>query len=82
MISSKEISQFSLPDEILYLLLQIKTLIRVMPMVFVEAAILVPIALVGISLHFFRPLQGRIIFDLYKYLFKRHVQGHVLLTPC
>ena len=61
MISSKEISQFSLPDEILYLLLQIKTLVCVMSMIFVEAAIFVPIALVGISFHFFQPLQERII---------------------
>ena len=40
MISSKEISQLPLPDEIFYLLLQIKTLVRVMPMVSVEVAIL------------------------------------------
>ena len=64
-ISSKEISQFSLPYEILYLLLQIKTLIRITHMVSVKATILVPIALIGISLHFFRPLQGRIVLDLH-----------------
>ena len=82
MILSKEISQFSLSDEIFYLLFQIKTLVRVMPMVSVEVVILVPIVFVGISLHFFRPLQGRIILDLHKHLFKWHVQGCVLLIPC
>ena len=82
MILSKEISQFSLSDEIFYLLFQIKTLVRVMPMVSVEVVILVPIVFVGISLHFFWPLQGRIILDLHKHLFKWHVQGCVLLTPC
>ena len=82
MILSKEISQFFLPDEIFYLLLQTKTIVYVMPMVFVEVVILVPIALVGISLHFFRLLQGRIILDLHENLFKQHVQGRVLLTSC
>ena len=53
-----------------------------MTMVSVEAAILVPIAFVGISLHFFWPLQERIILNLHKHLFKRHVQGHILPTPC
>ena len=52
MSSSKEISQFSLLDEIFNLLVQIIAFVRVMPMVPVEAAILVPIALVGISLYF------------------------------
>ena len=70
MISSKEISQLSLPDEIFNLLLQIETHVRVIPMVSVEAAILVPIALAGISLHFLRSLQGRIVLDLHENLFK------------
>ena len=48
MISSKEISQMPLSNEIFYLLLQIKTLVHVMPMVSVEATILAPIALVRI----------------------------------
>ena len=52
-ISSEKASQFSLPDEILYLLLQIKTLVHAMPMISVEAVILVLIVFVGISLHFF-----------------------------
>ena len=73
MILSKEIPQFSLPDEIFYLLLQIETLIYVMFMVSVEAAILVPIVLVGISLNFLQPLQGRIVLDLHENLFKWHV---------
>ena len=80
--SSKEISQLPLPDEIFYKLFQIKTLICIMSMVSMEAAILVPIALIGIFLHFFRPLQRKIILDLHKHLFKRHVQRRVLLTPC
>ena len=82
MISSKKISQFSLPNEIFYLLFQIEIFVRVMPMVSVEVAILVPITIVGISLHFLQPLQIRIVLDLHKHFFKRHVQGHVLLTPC
>jgi len=81
MISSKEISQLPLSNEIFYLLLQIKTLIRVMPMVSVKVTILVPIVLIGIFLHFFLPFQGRIILDLHKNLFERHVQGRILLTP-
>ena len=73
MISFEEISQFSLPNEIFNLLLQIETLVHVMSMVFVEAAILVPIAFVGISLHFLWPFQGRIVLDLLENLFKWHV---------
>ena len=38
--------------------------------------------LLGSPFIFFWPLQGRIILDLHKNLFKRHVQGCVLLTPC
>ena len=51
MISSKKIPQFSLPDEIFYLLLQVIALICVMLMIFMEVVILILIALVGISLH-------------------------------
>ena len=47
MISFKEISQFSLLDEILYLLLQIKTLVRVMSMISVEATNLFLLRLLG-----------------------------------
>ena len=46
------------------------------------AAILIPIVLIGISFHFFQPLQKWIILDLHKHLFKWHVQGCILLTPC
>ena len=60
-LSSKEISQLSLSNEIFNLLFQIVAFIHVMPMVPMEAAILVPIALVGISLHFLRPFQRRIV---------------------
>ena len=45
-----------------------------MTMIPMEATILVPIALIGISLHFLRPLQGRIILDLHKDLLKWDVQ--------
>ena len=79
MISSKEISQFSLPDKIFNLLFQIISFVHVMPLVPVEVAILIPIALIGISLHFLQPLQRRIVLDLHKNPFKRHVQGHILL---
>ena len=82
MSSSKEIFQLSLSYKIFNLLIQIVTFICVVPIVSMEATILVPIALVGISLHFLRPFQGRIILDLYKDLLKRHVQWRVLLTPC
>ena len=50
MILSKEVSQLPLPNEIFYLLLQIKTLVCIMLMVSVEVAILIPIVLVGIYL--------------------------------
>ena len=59
-----------------------RSLIRIMPMVSVEVAIFIPIAFVGISLHFFEPLQGRIILDLHKHLFQWHVQRCILLTSC
>ena len=81
MILSKEVSQLPLPEEIFYMLLQIKTLVCIMPMVSVETTILVPIALIGSSLHFFQPLQRRIILDLHKNLFKWHVRECILLTP-
>ena len=47
MISSKEISQFSLLDEIFYILFQIETFVRVMPMVSMEVAILFLLRLLG-----------------------------------
>ena len=46
-----------------------------------EAAILVPITFVRISLHFLQPLQGRIVLDLHENFLKRHVQRRVLSTP-
>ena len=52
-----------------------------MPMISMKATILVPIALVGISLHFLRPLQGWIILDFHKNLLKWHIQWGILLIP-
>ena len=52
-----------------------------MPMISMEATILIPIALIGISLHFLWPLQGWIILDLHKNLLKWHVQWGILLIP-
>ena len=78
MISSKKISQLSLPNEIFNLLLQVIALIHVMPVISMEAAILILIALVVISFHFFWPLQGWIILDLHKHLIKWNIQGHVM----
>ena len=82
MLSSKEIFQLSLSYKIFNLLFQIVTFICVVPMVSMEAAILVPIALVGISPHFLQSLQGRIILDLHENLLKGHVQWRVLLILC
>ena len=82
MLLSKEISQFSLSCKIFNLLFQIVTFVHVVPIVSMEAKILVPIALVRISLHFLWPFQGRIIVDLHKDLLEWHVQWRVLLTPC
>ena len=82
MFSSKEIFQLSLSYKIFNLLIQMVTFVRVVPIVSMEAAILVPIALVGVSLHFLRPFQGRIVLDLHKDLLEWHVQWRVLLTPC
>ena len=73
MILSKEISQFSLPNEILYLLLQTKTLVCVMAVIFMEAAILVFIVLIRIFLYLLWPLKGWVILDLYKHLIKWNV---------
>ena len=55
-VSSKEIPQFPLSNEIFNLLLEIKTFVGVMTMVSMEATILIPIELIGISLHFLWPL--------------------------
>ena len=56
MILSKKIPQLSLPDEILNMLLQVIAFVRVMPMISMEAAILVLIALIRIFLHLLWPL--------------------------
>ena len=73
MTSSKKIPQLFLPDEILNLLLQVIAFVRVMPVISMEAAILILIALVGISLHLLWPLQGWVILDLHKDLIKWNV---------
>ena len=82
MLSSKENFQLSLSHKIFNLLFQIVTFICVVPMVSMEAAILVPITHVGISPHFLQSLQGMIILDLHENLLKGHVQWRVLLIPC
>ena len=61
-------SQFSLSDKILNLLLQVKTFVRVMPMVPMESTIFILIALIRISFHLLWPLQGKIVLDLHEYL--------------
>ena len=80
MISSKKISQLFLPDEILNLLLQVIAFVYVMPVISLEVAILVLIALIRISLHLLWALQGWVIFDLHKHLIKWNVQGCVMQT--
>ena len=70
MIPSNKVPQLSLSNEILDLLLQVITLVHVMPMISMEATIFVLIALVGVFLHLLQPLQGRVILDLHKYLIK------------
>ena len=61
-------SQLSLFDEILNLLFQVITFVRVMPMIPMEATIFILIALIRISFHLLWPLQGRIILDLHEHL--------------
>ena len=56
MIPSNEVPQLSLSNEILDLLLQVITLVRVMPMISIEAIIFILIALIGISFHLLQPL--------------------------
>ena len=80
MILSNKISQLSLLDKILYLLLLVIVLIRVMPVISVKATIFILIALVRISLHLLWPLQRRVILDLHKHLIKWNIQGQVVLT--
>ena len=55
-VSSKEIPQFPLSNEILNLLFEVKTFISIMPMISMEATILIPIVLIGIPLYFLWPL--------------------------
>ena len=68
MISSNEMPQLSLSNEILNLLLQVIILVRIMAMISMEARVLVLIALVRITCHLLWPLQGRIILDLHEHL--------------
>jgi len=63
-------SQLSLSDKVLYLLLQVVTLVRVMPVISMKAAIFILITLVRISFHLLWPLQGSVILDLHKHLNK------------
>ena len=60
--------QLSLSDEILNLLFQVITFVRVMPMVPMEATVFILIALIRISFHLLWPLQGKIVFDLHEHL--------------
>ena len=55
MIPSNEVPQLSLSNEILDLLFQVITLVRVMPMISMEATIFILIALVEISFHLLQP---------------------------
>ena len=73
-------ASISLSNKILYLLFQIIALVRVMPMISMEAAIFVFIVLIGIFLHLLWPLQGGVILDLHNYLIKWSIQGCVVLT--
>ena len=68
MIPSNEMPQLSLSNEILNLLLQVITLVRVMPMISMEVIVFILIALVRISFHLLWPLQGRIILNLHEHL--------------
>ena len=78
MIASKKISQLSLPNKVLNLLLQVIAFVLVMPVISMEAAIFVLIMLVRISLHLLWSLQGWILLDLHKHLIKWNIQGHVI----
>ena len=60
--------QISLSYEILNLLFQVVTFVRVMPMVLMEATVFILITLIKISFHLLWPLQGRIILDLHEHL--------------
>ena len=55
-VSSQEIPRFPLSNEIFNLLLEVKTFISVMPVISMEATILILIVLIGVSLHFLWPL--------------------------
>ena len=68
MIPSNEVPQLSLSNEILNLLFQVITLVRVMPMISMEAIVFILIVLVRISFHLLWPLQGRIILNLHEHL--------------
>ena len=73
MIPSNEMPQLSLSNEILNLLLQVITFVRVMPMIPMEATVFILIALIKISFHLLWPLQGRIILDLHEHLIERGI---------
>ena len=78
-----EFLQFPLPNEGLYLLLQVIAIRRVVTVVSVETAIFIPRPLAGITLQFSGECQASFIFDLHQDLINRGIQGgEVCEPPC
>ena len=74
---------FPLPNEGLYLLLQVIAFRCVMTVISVEARIFIPGSLARITLQFVRECQCSFVFDLYQNLVNRGIQGgEVCEPPC
>ena len=78
---TNEFLQFPLPNEGLYLLVQVITFRCVVSMISVEMTIFVPGFLTGISLQFAGECHGSFIFDLHQDLINRGIQGGEVCEP-
>ena len=76
-----EFLQFPLPNEGLYLLLQVIAFRLVVTVVSVETAIFIPRSLVRITLQFVGECQDSFVFDLHRDLINRGIQGGEACEP-
>ena len=80
---TNEFLQFPLPNEGLYLLVQVITFRCVVSMISVETTIFIPGSLTGISLQFAGECHGSFVFDLHQDLINQGIQGgEVCEPPC
>ena len=76
-----EFLQFTLPNEGLYLLLQVIAFKCVVIVISVETTIFIPRSLTRTSLQFVGECQGSFVFDLHQLLINRGIQGGEVCEP-